>query len=238
MPLTEKQTRFVDEYLVDLNATQAALRAGYSRRTAGSIGDENLKKPEIQKAIQQLMQERQVRTQVTADMVLRRWWEIATADPNELVSYRRVCCRHCFGVGHKYQWTDEQEYLRAVHQAEKDAAEAERSAVLPSDEGGYGFDRTLRPHPKCPECKGEGQGEVFVNDTRDLPATAKPLYAGVKVTKDGLEVKLQDQGKALENVARHLGMFNDKKTLLGPDGGPIQMVGRIELVSMDDDGEN
>ncbi|KMJ53784.1 hypothetical protein ACG97_05925 [Vogesella sp. EB] len=238
MALTAKQSRFVDEYLIDLNATQAALRAGYSKRTAGQIGDENLKKPEIQKAIQQRMQERQARTQISADMVLRRWWEIATADPNELVSYRRVCCRHCFGVGHKYQWADELEYQRAAQQAEKDAAEADRHAVPPSDEGGYGFDRTLRPHPKCPECKGEGHGEVFVNDTRDLPAAARPLYAGVKVTKDGLEVKLQDQGKALENVARHLGMFNDKKTLLGPDGGPIQMVGRIELVSMDDDGED
>lgn len=45
--LTAKQSRFVDEYMVDLNATQAAIRAGYSKKTAGSIGDENLKKPAI-----------------------------------------------------------------------------------------------------------------------------------------------------------------------------------------------
>lgn len=49
--LTAKQQRFVDEYLVDLNATQAAIRAGYSKKTAGSIGEENLKKPEIAAAV-------------------------------------------------------------------------------------------------------------------------------------------------------------------------------------------
>ena len=50
--MTEKQKRFCEEYLIDLNATQAALRAGYSEKTAYSIGNENLKKPEIQEYIQ------------------------------------------------------------------------------------------------------------------------------------------------------------------------------------------
>ena len=52
--LTAKQERFVQEYLVDLNATQAAIRAGYSRKTAYSIGEENLKKPDIQDFWQKL----------------------------------------------------------------------------------------------------------------------------------------------------------------------------------------
>ena len=49
--MTAKQQLFVDEYLIDLNATQAALRAGYSEKTARSIGAENLSKPDIEKAI-------------------------------------------------------------------------------------------------------------------------------------------------------------------------------------------
>ena len=49
--MTPKQAAFVDEYLIDLNATQAAIRAGYSAKTAGSYGNENLQKPEIQQAI-------------------------------------------------------------------------------------------------------------------------------------------------------------------------------------------
>ena len=69
--LTPKQQRFVDEYLIDLNATQAAIRAGYSEKTAYSIGDENLKKPEIKKAIEQAQKERQKRTLVTQDDVIR-----------------------------------------------------------------------------------------------------------------------------------------------------------------------
>ena len=69
--LTPKQQRFVDEYLIDLNATQAAIRSGYSPKTAYSIGDENLKKPEIKKAIEQAQQERQKRTLVTQDDVIR-----------------------------------------------------------------------------------------------------------------------------------------------------------------------
>ena len=52
--MTEKQKLFCEEYLIDLNATQAALRAGYSEKTAYSIGNENLKKPEIQEYIQKL----------------------------------------------------------------------------------------------------------------------------------------------------------------------------------------
>ena len=50
--LNAKQNRFVEEYLVDLNATKAAIRAGYSERTAEVIGYENLRKPQIQEAIQ------------------------------------------------------------------------------------------------------------------------------------------------------------------------------------------
>ena len=49
--MTPKQARFVDEYLIDMNATQAAIRAGYSKRRADAIGYENLRKPEISQAI-------------------------------------------------------------------------------------------------------------------------------------------------------------------------------------------
>lgn len=57
MALTGKQPKFVAEYVKDLNATQAAIRAGYSKKTSYSIGQENLKKPEIQLAIQQKQKE-------------------------------------------------------------------------------------------------------------------------------------------------------------------------------------
>lgn len=68
--LTDKQQRFVSEYLIDLNATQAAIRAGYSAKTAGRIGGENVQKPEIQKAISEAMLKQQERTELTADEVI------------------------------------------------------------------------------------------------------------------------------------------------------------------------
>ncbi|MBF7690686.1 terminase small subunit [Acinetobacter pollinis] len=69
--LTPKQQRFVDEYLIDLNATQAAIRAGYSEKTAQEIGSENLSKPMVAKAIAEAQNQRSGRTEVTQDYVLR-----------------------------------------------------------------------------------------------------------------------------------------------------------------------
>lgn len=69
--LTDKQKRFIEEYLVDLNATQAAIRAGYSEKTAYSIGEENLKKPEIKRAIEEAQLNRSSRVQITQDDVIR-----------------------------------------------------------------------------------------------------------------------------------------------------------------------
>lgn len=72
MKLTPKQEMFVLEYLKDLNATQAAIRAGYSQKTAQAIGAENLTKPLVKEAIDAAMAAREERTQIDADYVLRQ----------------------------------------------------------------------------------------------------------------------------------------------------------------------
>ena len=84
MALTEKQRRFVAEYLVDLNATQAAIRAGYSSKTAHSVGHENLRKPEISAAVQEAMKAREQRTEITQDRVLQELARIAFFDLRKL----------------------------------------------------------------------------------------------------------------------------------------------------------
>jgi phage terminase small subunit len=68
--LTAKQELFVKEYLIDLNATQAAIRAGYSEKTAEVIACENLRKPNIAKAIQAAMDKRASKLEITAEKVL------------------------------------------------------------------------------------------------------------------------------------------------------------------------
>lgn len=68
--LSDKQKMFCKEYIVDLNATQACIRAGYSEKTAKQIGCENLSKPYLQEEIARLMKSREDRVQLTADKVL------------------------------------------------------------------------------------------------------------------------------------------------------------------------
>ena len=69
--LTAKQQRFCDEYLIDLNATQAAIRAGYSEKTAKVIGCENLTKPDIKKYIEERMEEKEKNLIADQDEVLK-----------------------------------------------------------------------------------------------------------------------------------------------------------------------
>lgn len=69
--MTAKQQRFCDEYLIDLNATQAAIRAGYSPKTAGVIGTENLKKTIIKEYIEKRMAEKEKELIADQDEVLK-----------------------------------------------------------------------------------------------------------------------------------------------------------------------
>ena len=82
--MTAKQELFVQEYLLDLNATQAAIRADYSPRTAGKIGFENLQKPEIQELIQDAQQQRSIRMAITQDRVLA---ELALIGLSDMAAY-------------------------------------------------------------------------------------------------------------------------------------------------------
>ena len=87
MSLTPKQARFVEEYLIDLNATQAAVRAGYSKRTAGQIGEQNLKKLEIAEAISAAMQARSERTEITQDRVIEEYAKLAFIEMGMFVEW-------------------------------------------------------------------------------------------------------------------------------------------------------
>lgn len=75
--MTAKQKRFCDEYLIDCNATQAAIRAGYSPKTAQAIGSENLKKPVVKKYIDEHLEISHNDAVMSAEEVLTRLTEIA-----------------------------------------------------------------------------------------------------------------------------------------------------------------
>lgn len=209
--LTPLMARFVDEFLIDLNGTQAAIRAGYSEKTARQIAAENLSKPVIQAAIAAARARQQERTEITADRVLREAWYQVTADARELSAVHYDCCRYCHGEKNKYQWRDPEEFtaatLRIVAMNEERAEERKSQLPLPTDEGGYGFDRRARPNPECPNCYGDGIIDIRIGDTRTLSPAAVALYAGVKQTKFGIEVQTHSKDAAMEKLFKHLGLY-------------------------------
>jgi len=202
-PLTAKQAQFVREYLIDLNGTAAATRAGYSAHTAREIAHNLLTKVHIQDEIAAAQLKRQQRTEISADDALRAVWRIATADPRELVQVKVGCCRHCYGEGHKYQRTvGEMNRDREAYLLRPDAPEFD-------EKGGIGFNGLLLPSPECPECMGDGLARTVLMDTRNLSPNAAALYAGAKITKNGMEVVMLNKLEAMEKVFKHLGLYRE-----------------------------
>jgi phage terminase small subunit len=78
--MTPKQQKFVEEYLIDLNATKAAMRAGYSKKTAHRIGAENMQKPAIKKAINEARKKFSQKTEVTTEKIIKGFSDIAFSD--------------------------------------------------------------------------------------------------------------------------------------------------------------
>lgn len=216
--LNDMQWRFVNEYLIDLNRTAAYKRAGGKGEgnTAYVSASRMYRNAKVNRAISDALAARERRTQITQDAVLKMWWDIATADVNQITEYRRLCCRYCWGFGHQYQWMDAVEHEEAAVKA-KAANKPE-----PSDRGGYGFDTMLDPNPECPRCNGAGVGRAHFHDSRDLTGAARRLFAGIKEGKFGIEVITRNQDDALKMVAQHLGMVRNKTELSGPDGGPVK----------------
>lgn len=220
-PIKSKRVpRFVEEYAKDRNGTQAAIRAGYSPVSAHSTASALLSDPKVQA----LVAEEQERVSKTAHFeavdVLREWVAIATADPSKIVKVRRVNCRYCHGIGHQYQWGARQ-YAEACDAALRPVKKGDPEPSMPDCAGGFGWLANAEPHPGCPECCGEGVEDIFFNDTESLTGPERKLIAGVKRTKDGLEVKLRDQDAAVQHLAKYLGLLIERKELTGKDGKPL-----------------
>lgn len=206
---SERVYRFVEEYAKDRNGTQAAIRAGYSLKTAGEQAARLLADDRIKELVAEKCKDVAEQVEFDAMKVLQQWVLIATADPSKISRVRHVNCRHCWGIEHAYQWRS-REYAEACDRGKiKDCS------------GGFGFVGNRAPHPDCPECHGEGIEETYFEDMDKLGPAERRLIAGVKRTKDGIEVKMRDQDGALKHIAQYIGMLTDKVQLTGKDGGPV-----------------
>ncbi|MEG6382282.1 terminase small subunit [Enterobacter hormaechei] len=202
--LTAQQRIFVAEYLKDNNATRAAIRAGYSKKTAREQSSRLLSNVKVARAIARQQKASIARTLGSADEVLAQMWQLATFDANQLSQYRRGACRYCWGFGHHYQWRD------AVEFEEKRLEAVERDRREPEDSGGYGYDHNKEPNPECPRCNGDGIGQPYFPDTRKLPAASRLAYSGVKVGKNGVEITAISRERMFEAVMKRLGLADSE----------------------------
>lgn len=216
--LTQKQFNFALAYMA-LGDANAAYRQCYdaSRMKPSSVSvavNQLMRNDKVAYFIEDLRARKAAAVMdgviVTEQMIVNLLWQIATADPNELIAHRLIACRYCHGDKHRYQWRDAEEYAEAIQDEVDRAAREKRHARDVPVGGGFGYNKTAAPHPSCPKCCGEGIGDVVIADTRNLTGNAKKLYAGVKVTRDGIEVKMRDQDKALDTLATYAGLRKGK----------------------------
>lgn len=153
--MTPNQQRFIQEYLVDLNATQAAIRSGYSPHRAHVQASVLLANRKIAEAIALEQQARAVRTGITADRTLQELAILGFSDLTDFV-----------------EW--------------------------------------------------DGQ-TVTLKNSADLDKVRRRAIAEISQTKDGVKIKLHDKKGALDSIARHLGMFNDKMTV-GMDAATSELL--------------
>lgn len=153
LKLTPKQRLFVQEYLIDLNATQAALRAGYSVNNAHKIGSQLLDNPRIKQAIELAMYERELRTKVTQDRVIQELAKIAFINPTDVVD----------------------SYDASLHNgaAREDTAAISSIRVkrLPTREG-FGVEREIKLHDKIRALELLGKHLRLFNDKLNITADA------------------------------------------------------------------
>ena len=170
--LTAKQKLFCDEYLIDLNVTQAAIRSGYSNSYANKKAFLLLDKPEIKSYIGERMKDREQRTEITQDMVLQELAKIAFAKPTDF-----------------FEVEDMGQYKR-----------------------------------------------VNIIATKDISGDKVAAIASIKQGANGIEVKLHDKVRALEDIGRHLGMFKDKVEVSGTINNPFNDLSMDDLKRLINDG--
>ena len=227
--LSIKQAAFVREYLLTGNATEAYVKAGFSPNGAEVSASRMLRNAKVAAAIaagRKKVEERaEAMFNLRLDDILRKLVAQAFGDRNELTQYRLGPCRYCWGIGHHYQWKTPREFAEAIEQHRVKGETPFGNNLPPKMQGGFGYRRSARPNPVCPECDGHGIGYTWFADTTRLSPTATVLFEGVKETRDGLQIRMPDRTKALILLGKHLGLFDKSRGngIASPAGAKVQI---------------
>lgn len=237
--LTAKEKRFCEEYMIDFNATQAAIRAGYSEKTARQIGYENLTKPYIRDFINQKLREKSLKAEETAKLIT----DIAKSSLNDFFTIRQV--EHTPRVIKTLK-----ELIKILREEIKFADEYAAQAQLNEDETKHHeaqqkyrrrdilrYQLELKRNPNATRIV---DGEtVFIDHAElDMVKLVKAKESGriksVSHTQFGIKVEMYAADAALIAMARMHGLFIDKTEITGKGGEPLTqqviIVGGKEIV--------
>jgi len=157
--LTEKQQRFVDEYLIDLNATQAAIRAGYSIKYADREGHKLVENSRVSEAIEKALAERSRRTGINQDRVVQELAKIAFVKITDVVN-------------------DDCEILSDVDEADLAAIESMKVKTIPTKNGEIGVEREIKLSSKLKALELLGKHLGMWNDKIDVNMNIPIIFEG------------------------------------------------------------
>lgn len=172
MNLNDKQKRFCEEYIIDLNATQASIRAGYSEKTAKEIGCENLTKPNIQEYISELIKDRSYRTEITADRVIQ---ELAKIGFSNISDYLTVIEKEIDVEGKKGKESKKIKYIDVDIFKTEDVGTHKMAVVSEIKRTKDGISIKLHDKVKALEDLGKHLG-IFKEDNSQKTPTTKQVF--------------------------------------------------------------
>lgn len=219
--LQDREERFVQAYIERFSVAEAARAAKFSQASAYKL----MAKASVQARIREVLKPRIEKMGIDADALVNIWAKALTFDVNEIVQYRRYCCPFCYSEDGSPLLAPEEYYKEKKKYDDRRLYKPDMPEYPPYEKEWW--DRSLPPKNSCPNCHGNGIGEVFIADTTKLSPFAKYMYCGVREGKDGIEVVMLNKEKAADNLAKALGLFREKE-----EKQEVGMVSHEELLDI------